>query len=114
MPLRSVLSRLSISTRLALWFGLSLLVLLTLFVTGLYVSVHLGLHQDLETQLREEAKAVQAHLRAHGGEMEKDPTHEPSGELASRAGADNSGGWGGAGPAAGGGAEGGGRVRSTG
>ena len=75
MPLRSVLSRLSISIRLALWFGLSLLVLLTLFVTGLYVSVHLGLHQDLETQLHEEAKAVQTHLRAHGGAP---PSSSPS------------------------------------
>ena len=65
MRLRSVLSRLSISTRLALWFGLSLLVLLSLFVAGLYVSVHVGLHQDLEAQLREEAMAVQTHLRAH-------------------------------------------------
>ena len=75
MPLRSVLSRLSISTRLALWFGLSLLVLLTLFVVGLYVSVHVGLHQDLEARLREEAEAVQAHLRAHGGAP---PSSSPS------------------------------------
>jgi len=67
MQLRPVLSRLSISIRLALWFGLSLLVLLTLFVAGLYVSVHVGLHQDLEDRLHEEAKAVQTHLRAHGG-----------------------------------------------
>ena len=65
MRLRPVVSRLSISTRLALWFGLSLLVLLTLFVTGLYVSVHVGLHQDLEVRLREEARAAEAHLRAH-------------------------------------------------
>ncbi len=75
MQLRPLLSRLSISTRLALWFGLSLLVLLTLFVTGFYVSVHVGLHQDLETRLREEAKAVQAHLRAHGGAP---PSSSPS------------------------------------
>lgn len=75
MPFRSLVSRLSISTRLALWFGLSLLVLLTLFVTGLYVSVHLGLHQDLEARLREEAEAVQTHLRAHGGAP---PSSSPS------------------------------------
>jgi len=67
MSLRAFLSRLSISTRLALWFGLSLLVLLSLFVAVLYVSVHLGLHQDLEARLHEEAEAVQAHLRTHGG-----------------------------------------------
>ena len=75
MQRRPVLSRLSISTRLALWFGLSLLVLLTLFVAGLYVSVHMGLHQDLEARLREEAEAVQTHLRAHGGAP---PSSSPS------------------------------------
>ncbi|PQJ27006.1 hypothetical protein BSZ35_18520 [Salinibacter sp. 10B] len=67
MNIRALISRLSISTRLTLWFGTSLLVLLTLFVVGLYVSVHLGLHDDLETRLHEEAAAVQTHLRAHGG-----------------------------------------------
>ncbi len=66
MNLRTLLSRLTISTRLTLWFGTSLLVLLTLFVAGLYVSVHLGLHDDLEARLREEAAAVEAHHEAHG------------------------------------------------
>ena len=66
MDLRALAFKLSISTRLTLWFGTSLLVLLTLFVTGLYVSVHLGLHDDLEARLREEAAAVQAHYQAHG------------------------------------------------
>ncbi|HKL88117.1 MAG TPA: HAMP domain-containing protein, partial [Salinibacter sp.] len=65
MNLRDFVSRLSISTRLTLWFGTSLLVLLSLFVAGLYVSVHLGLHADLEARLREEAAAVQAHYAAH-------------------------------------------------
>lgn len=68
MDLRALVSKLSISTRLTLWFGTSLLVLLTLFVVGLYVSVHLGLHDDLETRLREEAAAVQGHHEAHGRE----------------------------------------------
>ncbi|MFB6248140.1 MAG: ATP-binding protein [Salinibacter sp.] len=67
MDFRALVARLSISTRLTLWFGTSLLVLLTLFVTGFYVSVHLGLHDDLEARLREEAAAVQAHFRAHSG-----------------------------------------------
>lgn len=66
MDVRAVVSRLSISTRLTLWFGTSLLVLLTLFVAGLYMSVHLGLHDDLEERLREEAAAVRAHHEAHG------------------------------------------------
>jgi signal transduction histidine kinase len=75
MGIRSFFSTLSISTRLTLWFGLSLLILLSLFVAGLYTSVHVGLHQDLESRLREEAAAVQAHLQAHGGEQ---PNRSPS------------------------------------
>jgi signal transduction histidine kinase len=67
MGIRDLVSRLSISTRLTLWFGTSLLVLLTVFVAVFYTSVHLGLHQDLEARLREEAAAVQAHFRAHSG-----------------------------------------------
>lgn len=69
MHLRALVSRLSISTRLTLWFGTSLLVLLSLFVAGLYVSVHLGLHDDLEARLREEAAAVQAHYETHGFDL---------------------------------------------
>ncbi len=77
MNLSGLVSRLSISTRLTLWFGTSLLVLLTLFVAGLYVSVHLGLHDDLEARLREEAEAVQAHLKAHGFDLaEASSPHE--------------------------------------
>jgi len=75
MGIRSFFSTLSISTRLTFWFGLSLLLLLSLFVAGLYTSVHVGLHQDLESRLREEAAAVQAHLQAHGGEQ---PNRSPS------------------------------------
>jgi len=67
MGIRDLVSRLSISTRLTLWFGTSLLVLLSLFVAAFYASVHLGLHQDLEARLREEAAALKAHFRAHSG-----------------------------------------------
>ena len=76
MTLRALVSRLSISTRLTLWFGTSLLVLLTLFVTGLYMGVHLGLHDDLEARLREEAAAVQAHHEAHGFDLAGASSHE--------------------------------------
>lgn len=62
-PLR--FSHLSISTRLALWYGLSLLILLTIFVAVLYTSVHVGLHRDFERRLREDAQAMRRHLRAH-------------------------------------------------
>jgi signal transduction histidine kinase len=74
MTLRALVSRLSISTRLTLWFGTSLLVLLSLFVAGLYMSVHLGLHDDLEARLHEEAAAVQAHYQAHGFDLAEAPS----------------------------------------
>ncbi len=80
MNARAVVSSFSISTRLTLWFGTSLLVLLGLFVAGLYISVHLGLHDDLEARLREEATAIQAHHKAHGpdgaGEASPIASHE--------------------------------------
>ncbi|MFT5141449.1 MAG: signal transduction histidine kinase [Rhodothermales bacterium] len=44
--------RLSISTRLAIWYGLGFLILLSLFVTFLYAGIHLGLHGEFEGQLQ--------------------------------------------------------------
>jgi len=66
MNLRTLVSRLSISTRLALWYGLSLLILLTVFVAGLYITVHVGLHRAFDERLWEEAETVRDHLMAHG------------------------------------------------
>ena len=77
MGIRDLVSRFSISTRLTLWFGTSLLVLLTVFVAVFYTSVHLGLHQDLEARLREEAAALQAHFRAHSGASLTDSSSSP-------------------------------------
>lgn len=51
--------------RLALWYGLSLLILLTVFVAVLYTTVHFGLHRDFDRRLREEAQAMRQHLQAH-------------------------------------------------
>ena len=59
------LSHWSISTRLALWYGLSLLILLTVFVAVLYTSVHVGLHQGFEARLRADARSIRQHLQAH-------------------------------------------------
>lgn len=59
--MRSVLSglRLSISTRLALWFGLSFLLLLSVFVIFLYAGFHVGLHRDFQRQLQSDlARAI--------------------------------------------------------
>ena len=50
--------RWSISTRLALWFGLSLMIMLSLIVVFLYTSLHLGLHQDLEERLQYEYREL--------------------------------------------------------
>ena len=57
MKKRSVLSW-SISTRLALWFGLSLMIMLSLVVVFLYTSLHLSLHQDLEERLKHEHREL--------------------------------------------------------
>lgn len=62
MRLRAFVPQLSISVRLALWYGLSLLILLTLFVVYLYTSVHVGLHQDFERQLRAEAETIRERM----------------------------------------------------
>lgn len=66
MDVQRILSRLSISTRLALWYGLSLIILLSLFVVGLYTTVHVGLHRTFDQRLRHEAETARDHLRAHG------------------------------------------------
>mgnify|MGYP006282395645 CR=1 FL=1 len=62
MKLRAWIPRLSISMRLALWYGLSLLILLSVFVVYLYTSFHVGLHQDFERQLRAEGEAIRQRL----------------------------------------------------
>lgn len=46
--------RLSISTRLALWFGLCLIVMLSIVALFLYTSLHLSLHRDLKERLLHE------------------------------------------------------------
>ena len=50
--------RLSISARLTLWYGLSLLILLSVFVIFLYTSFHVSLHRDFEDSLKAEAQRI--------------------------------------------------------
>jgi signal transduction histidine kinase len=57
-----VAARLSISTRLALWYGLSLLLLLGLVAGFLYAGFHLTLHRDFDAALTQEADRVVAAL----------------------------------------------------
>lgn len=59
--------RLSISTRLTLWYGLSLLFLLSLFVIFLYTSFHVSLHRDFETQLSRADARLREAIRFEGG-----------------------------------------------
>ena len=60
------LARLSISTRLALWYGLSLLLLLGLVAGFLYAGFHLTLHRDFDAALAAEADRVEAVLPSGG------------------------------------------------
>lgn len=50
--------RLPISTRLALWYGLSVTLLLGLVVAFLYTGFHLTLHRDFDADLDREARRV--------------------------------------------------------
>ena len=54
--------RLSISTRLTLWYGLTLGILLTLFAVFCYASFHRGLHRDFDFHLDHETRALMPHL----------------------------------------------------
>lgn len=56
--------RLSISTRLALWYGLSLMLLLGLVAAFLYGGFHLTLHRDFDADLANEAQRLSAALAA--------------------------------------------------
>lgn len=59
--------RLSISTRLALWYGLSLTLLLGLVVAFLYTGFHLTLHRDFDADLAREAERLAATLSTERG-----------------------------------------------
>ncbi len=54
--------RLSISTRLTLWYGCTLGVLLTLFAVFCYASFHRGLHRDFDFHLDHETRALLPHV----------------------------------------------------
>lgn len=58
--------RISISTRLTLWYSFSLLILLSLFVIFLYAGIHRGLHRDFNEQLSRELEALSAYVNVDG------------------------------------------------
>lgn len=58
----------TISTRLTLWYGASLLVFLSVFVILLYTAFHLNLHREFEQQLARDAFELRASIRFIEGE----------------------------------------------
>ncbi len=59
--------RLSLSARLALWYGLSMLILLSLFVAYLYTSFHVSLHRDFADRLRRTERRLMPAVQAGAG-----------------------------------------------
>lgn len=59
--------RLSISTRLTLWYGLTLALLLSLFAGFCYASFHRGLHRDFDAHLDHETRALRPFVALDAG-----------------------------------------------
>jgi len=59
--------RQSISTRLTLWYGLTLLVLLSLFAIFSYVNFHISLHRDFDRHLTHEQHQLMPFVRMDEG-----------------------------------------------
>lgn len=55
--------RLSISTRLTLWYGLTLLILLSLFALFCYTNFHVSLHRDFDRHLTHEERELMPFVR---------------------------------------------------
>ena len=58
--------RLPISIRLTLWYGLSLLSLLTVFGTFLYIGFHVGLHLELEGEMNQARDLLLPNINVEG------------------------------------------------
>ncbi len=58
--------RLSISTRLTLWYGVTLLVLTSLFALYCYSNFHLSLHRDFDRHLQHETNEFLPYIRLEG------------------------------------------------
>jgi len=56
-------SRLPVSARLAMWYGLSLFIMLSIFAFFLYESFHHALHHDYDRHLQFETEQLQPHIR---------------------------------------------------
>ncbi|MDX1384035.1 MAG: ATP-binding protein [Thermoanaerobaculia bacterium] len=74
---RARLARFPIATRLTLWFGLSMLLLLGTFGVFLYSTVHLGMHSDAEHLLLHEEEALRRAVVVHDDGARLDPAQVP-------------------------------------
>lgn len=66
--------RLSISKRLTLWYGLTLLILLSLFAFFCYASFHRSLHRDFDRHLTHEKMQILPFIRLDGPQPAFAPT----------------------------------------
>ncbi len=58
--------RLNISTRLTIWYGLTLIVLLSLFAVFCYASFHVSLHRDFDRHLTHEERELLPFIQLEG------------------------------------------------
>ena len=71
--------RLPISLRLTFWYGLSLLILLSVFVVFLYTSFHMNLHRDFSDQIDQAQRLLLSTIQAEA----ETPTLVPSAAIRS-------------------------------
>src|SRR5699024_3486652 len=67
--LTSFFDRLSISKKLAFWYGLSLFVMLSLFGYFLYETFHNSIHHNYDRHLRFEAEQLLPHVDTAGDKL---------------------------------------------
>ncbi|MGK7371690.1 MAG: hypothetical protein ACNS64_15870, partial [Candidatus Halalkalibacterium sp. M3_1C_030] len=72
--LTSFFDRLSISKKLAFWYGLSLFVMLSLFGYFLYETFHQSIHHNYDRHLRFEAEQLLPHIDTTGDSLSIDLT----------------------------------------
>lgn len=70
--LKSFFDRLSISKKLAFWYGLSLFIMLSLFGYFLYESFHQSIHHNYDRHLRFEAEQLLPHINSTGDSLSID------------------------------------------
>lgn len=67
---------LSISSRFTLWYGVTLLVLLSLFAVFSYTTFHWAIHRDFDRHLVHEKRELLPHVRGKGRQLSFDSLEE--------------------------------------